>query len=155
MRGFLLFLSVAVLGLLTACASASAGEAPGQYCRRVVNDDALRQPPEALAPAIERLFGLGNSYPPGSAFYRCAGGDVMVCVVGANLPCGKANTSTALPAAEEWCRTNQNAEFIPMYVTGHETIYRWRCTGSTATTTGEAAKLDARGFFADYWRKLP
>jgi hypothetical protein len=79
----------------------------------------------------------------------------MVCVVGANLPCGKANTSTALPAAEEWCRTNANAEFIPMYVTGHDTIYSWRCIGSAATTTGQTAKLDSRGFFADYWRKLP
>jgi hypothetical protein len=155
MRGFLVFLSVAVLGLLGASAGARADEAPAPYCRGVVNDDVLRPPPETLAPAIERLFSLANAYPPGAAFYRCAGGDVMVCVVGASLPCGKANTSTALPAADEWCRTNVNAEFIPMYVTGHDTIYEWRCTGSTATTTGPTAKLDARGFFAEYWRKFP
>jgi len=155
MRGLLVFLSVAVLGLLTASAGASADEAPAQYCRRVVNDDVLRRPPESLAPAIERVFGLGNAYPPGAAFYRCAGGDVMVCAVGANLPCGKANTSTALPAAAEWCRTNANAEFVPMYVTGHDTIYDWRCTAGMATITGQPAKLNARGFFAEYWRGLP
>jgi len=155
MRDLLVFVSVAVLGSLAASAGASADEAPAPNCRRVVNDDALRQPPETMAPGIERLFGLANAYPPGAAFYRCAGGDVMVCVVGANLPCGKANTSTALPAAAEWCRANANAEFVPMYVTGHDTIYGWRCTGGMATITGQPAKLDARGFFADYWRKLP
>ena len=155
MRGFFAFLSVAVLGLLASGAGAWADEAPAQYCRSMVNDDVLRQPPGALAPAIVRLFGLGSAYAPGSAYYRCAGGDVMVCIVGANLPCGKGNTSTTLPAAEDWCRANPNADYIPMHVTGHDTIYGWRCTGSTATTTGEPAKLDARGFFTDYWRKLP
>ena len=148
-------LFVVVLGLLVASAGASADEAPDQYCQRVGDDDALRQPPVVLAPAIQQLFGLTSAYPPDGAFYRCAGGEVMVCVVGANLPCGKANTSTQLPAADEWCRANPNAAFIPMYVTGHDTIYDWRCAGTTATATRQTAKLDGRGFFADYWRKLP
>src|SRR5579862_9785315 len=155
MRGLLVFLSVAAIALLAANANALANEAPDQYCGRVVNDDTLRQPPEALTPTIDSLFGLSNAYPPGAAFYRCAGGNVMVCVVGANLPCGKANTSTELPAAQDWCRTNPDASFIPMYITGHDTIYHWRCTGTAATATGQAAKVDGRGFFADYWRQLP
>jgi hypothetical protein len=135
-------------------AEARQREAPVQYCARIANDDTLRTPPDSMMAAVQHLFGVGRDYPRQATYYRCADGNVMLCIVGANLPCGKANTSAALPAAAEWCRANPNADFIPMAVTGHDSIYRWRCVGGVATAGGKASTIDARGFFAEYWKAL-
>jgi len=129
-------------------------EAPVQYCARIVNDDTLRTPPASMMTDVRRLFDAAPDYPRQASYYRCADANVMLCVVGANLPCGKANTSAALPAATAWCRTNPDADFIPMYVTGHDTIFRWRCAGGVATPGEKARALDVRGFFVDTWKAL-
>ena len=84
--------------------------------------------------------------------YRCAEGRLLVCNLGANLPCGKANTSRALPAADAWCAERPGSDFIPMYVTGHDTVYRWRCDGTKAATTGKPLEVDRRGFIVELWK---
>lgn len=124
------------------------------YCARVGDDDELRPPPPSLASAIGRLFHVSERDALTTSYYRCAGGDVLVCRVGANLPCGKANTAKHLPAATQWCETHPNSDFIPMVVTGHDTPYSWRCVGSTAQAGAPVGKLDARGFFTAYWKKV-
>lgn len=151
----------AILGLLGIMAASRVGvaaparhESPRAYCARVGNDDALRSPPPSLAPAIRRLFHIRGRYALAATYYRCAGGDVLVCWVGANLPCGKANTSKALPAATQWCETHANSDFIPMVVTGHDTLYSWRCIGGIAEPGRPTGELDARGFFAEYWKRV-
>jgi len=147
-----------LLGVATApqagAAAPHAGQNPRAYCTRVGNDDTLRRPPRALGPAIARLFDIKGSYALATTYYRCAGGAVMLCNVGANLPCGKADTATTLPAATQWCDTHPNSDFIPMAVTGHDTPYSWRCIGHAAHAGAEVGKLDARGFFQQYWKKL-
>jgi hypothetical protein len=135
-------------------AAPRAGESPHAYCARVGTDDTLRTPPRSLTPAIRRLFNLKGPNAPKTSYYRCAAGRLLVCWVGANLPCGKANTSRTLPGAAQWCRTHPNSDFIPMYVTGHDTIYSWRCIGDAAHAGALIGKLDGRGFFAEYWKKL-
>jgi hypothetical protein len=135
-------------------AAPAAAESPAQYCQRVVNDDALQTPPDSLMPVVRKLFAVGEGYPREATRYRCAEGNVMVCIVGANLPCGKADTRTDLPAATEWCQTNRDSDFIPMAVTGHDTMYNWRCANGIATISGKAGEIDDRGFFVDYWKKL-
>ena len=45
--------------------------------------------------------------------------------------------------------------FIPMVATGHDTIYTWHCANGVATPGDPVRKIDARGFFAEYWRPLP
>jgi hypothetical protein len=118
-------------------------------------DDTLRPIPDGLVPTATRLFHLEAM--PGepikrSTYYRCAAGRVLLCTTGANLPCGKGNASRDLPAAGEWCAGNPGASFIPMYVTGHDTIYRWRCNGRQAAIAGQPLKLDRRGFIAKFWK---
>ncbi len=128
-------------------------EAPQHYCSRIGNDDALRTPPSSFAPVLHRLFGIDGKYALATSYYRCAGGDLLVCTVGANLPCGKADTNKNLPAATRWCATHDNSDFIPMAVTGHDTPYAWRCAGGTAVAGAPTGKLDARGFFAENWKR--
>lgn len=149
---------LALLGLIcvsrASVAAPAQHETPRQYCARVGNDDEQRSPPRSLARAIYRLFRISGSYARESTYYRCAGGDVLLCWVGANLPCGKANTSKVSPAATQWCKTHENSDYIPLAVTGHDTVYAWRCIGRAAKAGAAVAKLDARGFFADNWKKL-
>jgi len=140
--------------------SASLTAAPGphetavHYCGRAGNDDRVRATTPDLAQAIKRLFNFSGKYALEATYYRCAGGNVLVCYVGANLPCDKANQSASVPGATEWCRTNPNSNLIPMVATGHDTVYSWRCRGTKAVTTGKIGKLDHRGFFQHNWKRL-
>ncbi len=130
---------------------------PGALCRRLGTDDRLRPIPDSLVPAAIRLFDL-HTMPAvwirRSTYFRCFAGHVLVCNLGANLPCGKADTSRDLPAADQWCAGHPGSDFIPMYVTGHDTIYRWRCAGNRAAVTGMPLAVDRRGFIAHLWKRL-
>jgi hypothetical protein len=141
--------AVAALFALTGPAAA------GLPCGTPGTDDTLRPIPETLVPAAVRLFQL-EAMPAEqvrqTTYYRCAGGRVLLCTTGANLPCGKANTSRRLQAADAWCAEHPGSDFIPAFATGHDTIYRWRCRGGRAATVGAAMKLDRRGFIARYWK---
>ena len=126
--------ALAVL-LLAPPGVAAWADAAQPLCRGGATDDTPRPIPDSLVPASVRLFGL-EAMPEEqvrrSTLYRCAEGRVLVCNLGANLPCGKANTRSDLPQADAWCAENAGSDFIPMYVTGHDTIYRWRCDGTKA-----------------------
>lgn len=135
-------------------AARGAAETPRQHCRRVGNDDELRMIPAALAPVAGRLFGVARGYAAKMTYYRCADHDLLLCSVGANLPCGKANQDTQLRGADDWCRDNRNAAVIPMAVTGHDTIYEWKCVDGVAKPAREIGKVDGRGFFLEYWKKV-
>lgn len=147
--------TIALLMLLSPIAWAgTADRSPRRYCAQVGTDDTLRPTPPALAGAIGRLFHLSGNYALETTQYRCAGGKVLLCTVGANLPCGKADTSVDLPGANDWCRQNPNSDFIPMFVTGHDTIYAWHCDGDVAKPRKKIGTVDARGFFEEYWKVL-
>ncbi len=132
----------------------SAAPSPRAYCAKIGNDDQLRPTTTTLAPAIKRLFNVSGAYALQSTYYRCADGKVLLCNVGANIPCGKANLSKSLPGATAWCKDNPNSDFIPMVATGHDTIYTWRCTNGAAVAGAPASKVDARGFISDVWETL-
>ena len=144
----------AILSSRSGIAAPMAHENPRAYCARVGTDDTLRTPPPSLAPAIQRLFKIRRLNVPKGAHYRCAERAVKVCVVGANLPCGKANTSKNLPAVTRWCETHPDTESIPLYVTGHDSLYSWHCVGARAATGAPVGALDARGFFEEYWKMV-
>ena len=37
-------------------------------------------------------------------------------------------------------------------VTGHDTVYRWHCSGGKAVTKGIVETVDARGFLSRNWK---
>ena len=149
---FLLLLAFATLG---GAAARAQTEAPAQYCKRVGTDDTLRPVPASLAPEVRRAFSLQmpDDMVMQTSQFRCMADAVMVCTAGANLPCGKAKTSRSLPAAGQYCREHPDSEVVPMVVTGHDTIYHWRCAGTSAVAGDTVEQLDARGFFVRFWRR--
>jgi hypothetical protein len=146
-------LAVALLSL--AAFAAVPAEAASPLCARKGNVDKLEPIPGSLVPAAARLFGVTDpAAVQSSTVYRCMGGRVWLCNHGANLVCGKANTSRSNPGVENWCRENPNAAEVPMAATGHDTIYSWRCVRGKPRLAGTIAKVDARGFLADNWKLL-
>ena len=118
------------------------------------------QAPEAIAKALQKATGAAPDAPLDwfiqGTFWRCAGGKVYGCFVGANIPCwSKANTDRTPTEAEiEFCKTQPNADNIPAAVTGHETIYEWGCKNGTPEIVRQVLNVDARGFVSEFWYEL-
>lgn len=150
--------AVAVIAVALLTAVQAHAETPAAFCRRVGTDDTTRPIPEALVPAANAAFG--TSMPArmlmDTTVYRCAAGRVLACTVGANLPCGKANTSrTPGEGVVHWCHANPDATSIPAAATGHDTIYQWSCHAGAPGIVRQALHTDPRGFVAEFWRRLP
>jgi len=109
-------------------------------------------PPE-LQGKIATAFAIPLEAARG-AVVRCVGVKLMACVPGANLNCGEADPRRSLPGATAWCRSNPNSDFIPMYATGHATIFNWRCAGGEAVPGKTVVRVDGQGFFAENWREI-
>jgi hypothetical protein len=113
--------------------------------------------PDAVATGLSNQLQLpAGRLPDNFIRWRCMGGKVFACNLGANLPCGKANTSrTPTDAMIKACKETPNAESLPAADTGHDTIYNWRCTNGTPEIADQIFKADPRGFIADFWYLIP
>jgi hypothetical protein len=146
--------------LLTVCAAAAPAraETPGEVCAGVGTDDTARPVAAAFAPTVNALFGtrLPAEMVGQTTVFRCDGGRALVCMAGANLPCGKADAARApSPGLAQWCRENPDAANVPAYVTGHDTIFTWHCVGERAEVARQVLSLDPRGFVAEMWKPWP
>jgi hypothetical protein len=133
-------------------------------CARLGNDDTVRGYQPSLKAGAVKAFKMmfpGAKNSPDEAMlrseakFRCMDGKVYACFVGANLPCGKMNTSRRNPGAEEFCRTDPDADFVPMAATGHDTIFSYRCRGGKPEVAHTSYDLDQRGFAKSLWVPLP
>jgi hypothetical protein len=88
-----------------------------QLCRQKGTDDGVSPIPQSLVPTAKRIFGLRmpDQQVLHSTVFRCADEHVLLCIYGANLPCGKANSDRDLPGAEAWCHDHPNADFVPRF----------------------------------------
>ncbi len=114
--------------------------------------------PNSIIQGFLKAAGLENTSEPdemlkASTIWRCMGGKVYACNFGANLPCSsKANTSeTPTQEMKAYCQENQGSDFIPAYITGHETIYGWRCDKETPVVDQQVFHTDAAGFISEIW----
>jgi hypothetical protein len=76
--------------------------------------------------------------------------------MGANIPCdGKADPSIS-PSSEigDFCKSNQNNDFLPASVTGRLTIYEWRCSSGKPEIVRQVLQIDSQGYPANYWYQL-
>lgn len=140
-----------VLTLLSAVPALAANM---QLCRPGQTDAAPKPLPPSLVGAARAGFGytqMPTAMVTRMTVFRCAAGQPMMCSAGANLPCGKADTATTLPAVSQYCAANPDTDFVPAYVTGHDTLYQWHCAGGQAVAASPAP-LDAQGYFAEYWK---
>jgi hypothetical protein len=150
--------SAAVIAIALLTAVHAKAEPPAAFCQRVGTDDRARPIPETLVPAVNAAFGtrMPTRVATDTTVFRCAGGNVLVCTVGANLPCGKANISREPgEGAVRWCADHADSAFVPAVATGHDTIYEWRCTGGTPQIARQVLQADKRGVVAEFWKSLP
>lgn len=133
-------------------------------CARLGNDDGIRDYDPSLreptASAFGKLFPNAKAVPDGDSWetqaqYRCMNGKVMVCFVGANLPCVRMNAKRENPGADLFCRDNPDAGSVPAYAIGHDSTHAYRCRNGKAEVTGTTWQLDQRGFARDLWIELP
>jgi len=156
-----------VLWVAAACVSAVAAESydnPFAYCAAVGTIDApdARFSGPAIPAAVMRGLQKAIAAPPDApplpgVVWRCMDGKVYACTVGANLPCtAKADLNRA-PAEplRAFCKQQPDADVIPAYVTGRETVYAWRCEHGAPSIERQVADADARGFIAAIWYPIP
>jgi hypothetical protein len=136
-----------------------------RLCRQAGNDDSIRQYSHDLydgtVAAFRTLFPDARGAPDESeletqAQYRCMNGKVMVCFIGANLPCVKMNANRDNSGADEYCRQNPATDsFVSAAAAGHDAVYSYRCHNGKAEITGTPWELDKRGFAKKLWTPLP
>jgi hypothetical protein len=87
--------------------------------------------------------------------WRCAGGAVLACQYGANIPCDSKAVTSQKPTQPiiDYCKQNPGSDFVPMVVTGHDTNVSWACHGSTPAVI-HSAQVDAQGYQTTYWHKV-
>jgi hypothetical protein len=149
----------AVTGVVTIFATGTAhAQDPKSLCAKLTNDDRLRPLPVTLVPAARQLFGFSADIPSGyilkGTSFRCMEGKVSLCNTGANLVCGKANTSRRSAGAADFCKQNPGSDIVPMAATGHDTVYEWKCVGNKAVISKQVETVDPRGFLTENWKQL-
>jgi hypothetical protein len=141
---------------------------PFAYCSAVGTIDAPDSRytgvamPDTLIQGYLKAAGLQNNGEPmdllrTTTSWRCMDKSVYVCNIGANLPCdSKADTNkNPTQAMQDFCKANQNADSIPMSVTGHATIYSWGCAKDTPKLLSQVFQVDAAGYITNIWYQLP
>lgn len=139
---------------------------PFSYCAAVgtidIPDSRYSGPaiPDAIAQGLKTASGAAADAPidifkQGSS-WRCMGGKVYACFVGANLPCdAKADTDKTPTSMEaDYCKSNPNSDFIPAAVTGHNTIYAWRCNQDTPAIDKQVFHVDSQGYVQEIWYQI-
>ena len=174
--GYLINLVILLTLAMTACmAHANAQNStqaaytdPFAYCAAVGTIDKpdshyMGTPvPVVIIQGFQKAAGLENNGEPmeilqKSTIWRCMNNSVYVCNFGANLPCdSKADTDkNPTQAMQDFCNANPAAEYIPMSVTGHATIFSWGCVNDTPKLLAQNEQVDAAGYIAQIWYKLP
>jgi len=155
---------------LSACSSPQTPAVPTAdpfaYCAEVGTMDAPDtrytgpQVPEVIVKGLREVLQTPDDAPMdwfvAGTVWRCMDGNVWACFVGANLPCSeKADTSrTPTSEMEDFCKDNPTSDFIPAAVTGHATVYEWRCTNGVPEIVKQLAEPDAQGFLSDIWYEI-
>jgi len=123
------------------------------YCPNPAHATPAKVPPD-LVSAVAKTFGIESTVAANGAFVRCVGAKLMACAVGANLVCDKADQRRELPGATQWCRDNPRANSIPMFATGHATIYEWSCKRRRAVAGKVVVTVDPQGYIAQNWKEV-
>lgn len=137
---------------------------PFAYCAAVGTVDRMGASyvgprfPEAVRVGLAAALGVSvETFQPPAAgiFLRCYQGQLLACTVGANLNCGKADTSTTPnPGMVQYCQANPESDFIPLYIAGHEGIYSWQCRAGKPEIQKQVFHVDPRGFVEEFWHLI-
>lgn len=169
---FMLIIPAVLVSALTCTAGDKSPEAgktfdnPFAYCEAAGTVDSPGadytgpEVPEPIAKGLKKAFGSPESTPLDifmkGTYWRCMDGKVYACNVGANLPCeSKADVSKEpTEGMNEYCKENAGSDFIPMYVTGHSTVYDWKCDGATPVAGKQLSEVDSQGYQKNIWYEI-
>lgn len=175
MKNFPTFMLIIPAVLLLAASCTAEDKSPGAgktfdnpfaYCEAVGTVDSPGADytgpgvPESIAKGLKKAFGSPESTPLDTfmkgTYWRCMDGNVYACNVGANLPCeSKADVGKEpTEGMDEYCKENAGSDFIPMYVTGHSTVYDWKCDGATPVAGKQLTEVDAQGYQKNIWYEI-
>jgi len=141
-------------------------DSPFAYCKAAGTIDAPGKEytgpavPDSIAGGLKKAFGSPDSTPAdvfkNGTYWRCMDGKVYACNVGANLPCDEKADVSKEPTQgmKDYCSENSGSDFIPMYVTGHSTIYEWKCDGTTPAAGKAFAEVDKQGYQTNIWYEI-
>ncbi len=114
--------------------------------------------PDEVISGFKQAAGLQSSTEPldvlrKTTIWRCMDGKVYVCNFGANLPCDSKARVDKTPSPEliDFCQANPESDFVPMSVTGHDTIYSWRCANGSPEILSQVDQADAQGYLQRIW----
>ena len=116
--------------------------------------------PDTIVLRLKEAFGAPEGIPRDVfervTYWRCMGGKVYACNVGANLPCTEKADTSRVPnqGMNEWCKSNPDSDFIPAYASGRSTVYEWKCTAGEAQIVKEINKPDAAGYISNIWYEI-
>ena len=145
----------ALIAVTIICATMSLAPASAEaYCPNPAHGGPAKVPSD-LVSVVAKTFGIDSTVVASGAFVRCVGAKLLACAVGANLVCDKADQRRELPGATEWCRENPRSDSIPMFATGHATIYQWSCKRRRAVAGKAIVNVDAQGFIKENWKEMP
>lgn len=165
-------LLASVVLLLTACSTASNNAPktfsdPFAYCAAVAQIDApdARFTGPKMSDALFKDYLVAAKLDPTANYpdqfkqmtiWRCMNSQVYACNFGANIPCdSKANTDkNPTQAIIDFCKQNQDMDFVPMAVTGHNVIYSWRCVKGAPQIGEQLDTVDAAGYQSSFWVEL-
>jgi hypothetical protein len=148
------FILVSFLVVGTSAMGARPARAAEPYCPNPSHQQP-QQVPANLVARVAKALQIDAAPVPGETFVRCAGAILMGCSIGANLVCGKADTRRQIPGATKWCHDNPGETIIPMFATGHATIYEWSCVGGRAVPGKAVVAVDSGGYIAENWQTIP
>jgi hypothetical protein len=144
--------AILLLGMAAAVAARTAPAAQS-YCPNPAHAIPAKVPAKLVAD-VARVLLIDENAARSAAFVRCAGPQLLACYVGANLSCFKADTRRTLAGATAWCRDHPGSAFVPMFATGHATIYDWSCKNDQAVAGRILMPVDAQGYIAGNWRAV-
>ena len=149
--------------VLLALAAPAAHADPAETCARIGNDDTVRPYQRTLRQGFARAFkalfpdakgSVSDTLLRDQGAFRCMDGKLYACFTGANLPCGKISTVRNNPAVDRYCAAAGTTDVVPLYVSGHDSAYSYRCVGGHGVIADEVWTLDRRGFAAKLWAPL-
>ncbi len=67
----------------------------------------------------------------------------------------KASTDKTPTSTEaDYCKSNPNSDFIPAVVTGHNTIYAWRCNQGAPAIDKQVFHVDSQDYIQEIWYQI-
>ena len=115
-------------------------------CREIGTTNRAYTLPPAIRKKLTVMSGL-------QVYYRCISNVTYICVDYNGFNCDQP-TVDRNPGKyiSDFCRENRN-EYPPGAITGHETVFLWRCANGTPVIES-AQKLDEFGFRSGNWATL-